>query len=45
MEFILTIVAIFLAFQYVNYQIESKDKSLQGFIEHMKHKYYNKNND
>lgn len=45
MKFILIIVALFLAFQYVNYQIETKDKSIQGFIQHMKHKYYNKNQD
>lgn len=45
MKFILIIIALFLTFQYMNYQVETKDKSLQGFIEYMKHKYYNKNND
>lgn len=44
MEFVLTIIAIFLTFQYVNFQIEAKDKSLQGFIEYLKEKYYYKNN-
>lgn len=44
MEFMLTIIAIFLTFQYVNFQIETKDKSLQGFIEYLKKKYYYKNN-
>lgn len=45
MKFILIIVALFLTFQYMNYQVETKDKSIQGFIEYMKRKYYNKNND
>ena len=45
MSFVLIIIAMFLTFQYINYQVETKDKSLQGFLEYMKRKYYNKNKD
>lgn len=45
MSFVLIIIAMFLTFQYMNYQVETKDKSLQGFLEYMKRKYYSKNND
>ena len=45
MSFVLIIIAMFLMFQYTNYQIETKDKSLQGFIEHLKKKFYYKNDD
>ena len=45
MSFVLIIIAMFLTFQYMNYQVETKDKSLQGFLEYMKRKYYNKNSD
>jgi len=39
---ILGILALVLGFQYMNYQIETKDKSIQGFIEWLKQKYYYK---
>ena len=39
---ILGILALVVAFQYMSYQIETKDKSIQGFIEWLKQKYYYK---
>ncbi len=45
MSFVLIIIAMFLTFQYTNYQIEKKDKSLQGFIEYLKEKFYYKKKD
>ena len=45
MSFALVIIAMFLTFQYINYQVETKDKSMQGFIEYLKKKFYYKNND
>lgn len=42
MKFILVIFALYLTMQYLDYQVKTKDKSIQGFIEYMKQKYYNK---
>lgn len=42
MKFILVIFALYLTMQYLDYQVRTKDKSIQGFIEYMKQKYYNK---
>ncbi len=39
---ILGILALVLGFQYMSYQVETKDKSIHGFIEWLKQKYYYK---
>lgn len=42
MKGLIVLLALLLAFQYMSYQVETKDKSIQGFIEWMKQKYYYK---
>lgn len=42
MKLIITAIIAFLSFQYVNFQIETEEKSIQGFIEYLKNKYYKK---
>lgn len=42
MKGLIGLLALLLAFQYMSYQVETKDKSIQGFIEWMKQKYYYK---
>lgn len=42
MKGLIVLLALLLAFQYMSYQVETKDKSIQGFIEWMKQKYYDK---
>lgn len=42
METILIIAAIAFTVTYLNYQIETKDKSIQGYIKYMKNKYWKK---
>lgn len=45
MKLILIIFALFLTMQYLDYQVNTKDKSIQGFIEYLKEKYYYKKKD
>lgn len=45
MKLILIILVIFLTTQYLDYQVKTEDKSIQGFIEHLKKKYYYKKKD
>ena len=45
MKFFLLILALFLTAQYLNYQVKTKDQSIQGFIEYLKEKYYYKKKD
>lgn len=45
MKGILLIIGLFLTFQYLDYQVKAKDKSIQGFIEYLKEKFYYKNKD
>lgn len=45
MEGILLVIGLVLTFQYLDYQVKTGDKSIQGFIEYLKRKYYNKNKD
>ena len=42
MEIILVFAIIFVTKQYIDYQIETKDKSLHGFTQYLKAKYYDK---
>lgn len=42
MNTIITILAIVVAVTYMNYQVKTKDTSLQGYFEYMKEKYWNK---
>lgn len=39
---ILGILALVLGFQYMSYQTDTGDRSIQGFIEWLKQKYYYK---
>lgn len=39
---ILAIIAAIVAFTYMDYQVKTKDSSLQGYFEYMKEKYWNK---
>lgn len=45
MKFFLLILGLFLTVQYLNYQVKTKDQSIQGFIEYLKEKYYDKKKD
>ena len=40
MSFILVILGLIISKKYFDYTIETGDKSLQGFIEYLKEKYY-----
>lgn len=42
MSGILGILALVLGFQYMSYQTDTGDRSIQGFIEWLKQKYYYK---
>lgn len=42
MKGLLLIFVLVAGFQYMSYQVETKDKSIQGFIEWLKQKYYYK---
>lgn len=42
MKTIIIIASIAFTITYLNYQVETKDKSLKGYIEYMKIKYWNK---
>ena len=44
MKFILVIAIIFISKMYLDYQIETGDKSIQGFLQHLKTKYFDKPN-
>ena len=45
MKWILICVVWFLIIQQLEYQIKTKDKSIQGFIEYLKEKYYYRKKD
>lgn len=42
METLLFIIGTAFTITYLNYQVETKDKSLQGYFEYMKNKYWKK---
>lgn len=42
MKWILIIIVWILIFQQLEYQVKTKDRSIQGFIEWLKQKYYYK---
>lgn len=42
MKIIAVILVFFLTMQYLDYQVKTSDKSIQGFIEYMRNKYYRK---
>lgn len=42
MKWVLIVIVWLLIFQQLEYQIKTKDKSIQGFIEYLKEKYYYK---
>lgn len=44
MKLIFVIAIILVSKLYLDYQIETKDKSIQGFLQYLKTKYYDKPN-
>ena len=45
MKWLIIIVLLELVWQYIKYQAKTNDKSIQGYVEYLKEKYYYKKKD
>lgn len=43
MKFVLMLMTLLITKQYIDFQIQTGDKSLQGFLQYLKNKFYDKN--